>query len=533
MQIEHERRKLLIQQWRSASQSTQSSQPSPPTPARRRPNRPIPQPPERQHSPSTARRCFRAQHIADGLSPPPRRAHSAQPYLPHESRQINGERDWHDSSMSPIKRPQSAGAVWKNNPKVTHFQKPKKSLDANENQRTSSQRDLEQMTESNSDDSQITYNPTFQTHSPAHSVKVTTGSQPYIAQIITYPMSQQVTPPSPPKYIAPPEEYQDPQTNPSDNKFPNVPRNVTAGQIANQPPIYYIHGTANTNSNPAPDLVQQRQQTAIHLQQYVAMKQAQQQMYTYFQRSPHTVYPNVDHPQRVADPNRVYEQNEEGFIPPYGEHPVMRPHSAPGPAGVMRPVAMAPGFKPSGDGSQMIQMSVWSHMTPVVSSMGPWMSTQMAQHEVQYYHQGPYVQNVYRPNSAGSAGTLTRYHKEKQTPIDFSSANSISKNNLCQSINLVRQKPVGQIVSLGGQELTVCQNANDSSSPASVSTDSGVSPGNNGTGSKNSVFSASPGSNVPKETTSLNNTVETKNKKNKSIPFNVRTLKNSKSLDST
>lgn len=340
------------------------------------------------------------------------------------------------------------------------------------------------MTESGQDMSQITFNPTFQTHSPAHSAK----QQPYKAQILSYPMSQQVTPPSPPKYIAPPEEYQDPQNNTIDPKL-NTQKQATTTQINSQS-IYYIHGNTTTNINP--DLAQQRQQTAIHLQQYVAMKQAQQQMFTYIQRGPHTVFPNVEY----ANHPRMYENEEYVQY-----HPVMRPHSAPSPLGV-RPVA--PGYS---DGGHLVQMPMWTHAPP---PMGPWVPGQVP--EVQYYPQSQFMP-MYRPHSAGSAGTLTRYKKEDD-------------GKMCQSINLVRQKPIGQIVSLPGQELTVCNNVSDSPSPASVSTDSGVSPGNSAPSSKNSVFSA------PSCGSDTNSAVENKSIKKNKTHQSARSLKNSKSLDS-
>lgn len=505
IQIENERRKILIDQWRSTSLSTHSSplQPSPPTPARRRVPRPIPPPPERQNSPGSGRRCYR-QHVPDSMSPPPRRSHSAQSHHAPDPRQINGD-NWHDNTKSPVKRPQSAGANWKNNPKVTPYnQKPRKN-EANEYR---AHHNNPESQGPGQDMSQITLNPTFQTHSPAHSAK---SQQPYIAQIISYPISQQVTPPSPPKYIAPPEEYQDPQNNAIDNQTkPNTQRQSPVSQVSNQPHIYYIHG--NSTTAVAQDIAQQRQQTAMHLQQYVAMKQAQQQMFTYLQRSPHTVFPNIDYSQNPP-PNAMYEGHE--FVGQY-PHPAMRPHSAPTPVGVVRPMPVAPGFSPMADGSHMVQMPMWPHMPPVVSTMGPWAQGQ-APAEMHYYSQTQFMP-MYRPNSAGSAGTLTRYQKKEPSDSEM-------KNNVCQSINLVRQKPIGQIVSLPGQELTVCNNVSDSPSPASVSTDSGVSPGNSVPSSKNSVFSTPPSS--TSDTFSLDN----KSKKNKTVQPS-RSLKNSKSLDS-
>ncbi|CAK1548101.1 unnamed protein product [Leptosia nina] len=491
VRLEKERRKKLIDMWRSASQSTQSSQsqPSPPTPARRRIHRPIPpQPPER-HSPGTARRCYRQQHVPEGMSPPPRRAQSAQSHHPHDPRHVNGD-NWQDPTKSPVKRPQSAGANWKSNPKVAPYQKPKKN-EVNENQRAA-QKDIDSQSDT-SQDSQITYNPTFQTHSPAHSAK-----QPYIAQIISCPISQQVTPPSTPKYIAPPEEYQDPQNNTLDNKY--AQKQPQVAQTNTQSNIYYIHGNASTTTQ---DLAQQRQQTAFHLQQYVAMKQAQQQMFSYLQRGPHTVFPNVDYSQ-IPHP-RVYEGEE--YAPQYAHaHPAMRPHSAPTPVGVVRPMAVAPGFAPLPDGSHMVPVPMYMHMPPVVSTMGPWIPGQGA--EMQYYPQTPFMP-MYRPNSAGSAGTLTRYHKKEAIETD---------GKMCQSINLVRQKQVGQIVSMPGQELTVCNNPSDSPSSASVSTDSGVSPGNSAPSTKCPAFT---------DSFALDN-----KKKVKAAPYSTRPLKNSKSLDS-
>lgn len=495
IRLEQERRRLLIDQWRSASLSTHSSlsQPSPPTPARRRVTRPMLQPPDRQNSPGPARRCYRQQHIPDGMSPPPRRAHSAQSHH-QDTRQINGD-NWQDPSKSPVKRPQSAGANWKNNPKVAPYNQKSKKNDEH-------RKDAE-ISGSSQDVSQITYNPTFQTHSPAHSVK----QQPYIAQIVSYPMSQQVTPPSPPKYIAPPEEYQDPQNNITDTKHNNQKQALSA-QGTTQPHIYYIHGNSTTALNQ--DLAQQRQQTAIHLQQYVAMKQAQQQMFTYLQRSPHTVFPNIDFSQNTSQ-TRMYD---EEFTAQYG-HPPLRTHSAPTPVGVVRPVPMpvAPGFGIP-DAANIVQMPMWPHMAPVVSTMGPWIQGQVPP-EMQYYPQSQFVP-MYRPTSAGSAGTLTRYKRDTSDG---------EVKNVCQSINLVRQKPIGQIVSLPGQELTVCNNMSDSPSPASVSTDSGVSPGNSVSNSKNSSF------NTASSGTGDTFNIIDKNKKTKSVQQNSRSLKNSKSLD--
>ncbi|XP_068628802.1 uncharacterized protein tow [Battus philenor] len=498
VRLEQERRRILIEKWRSASQSTQSSQtqPSPPTPARRRIARPMPQPPERQNSPGAVRRCYRQQHVPEGMSPPPRRSHSAQSQHPPEPRPINGD-NWHDPSKSPVKRPQSAGANWKSNPKVAPYSQKTKKTETNEHQRIN-QKEAE--CEISPETSQITYNPTFQSHSPAHSAK---GQQPYIAQIISYPKSQQVTPPSPPKFIAPPEEYQDPQNNVIDNKYNNVQKPPPVTQ-PNQSPIYYIHG--NTTAGFSQDLAQQRQQTAIHLQQYVAMKQAQQQMYSYLQRGPHTIFPNVDYTQTP----RMFEGEE--FAAQYG-HPALRPHSAPTPVGVVRPMPVAPGFKPLPDGTHMVQMPMWTHMPPVVSTMNPWVPGQVPP-EMQYYPQSQFYP-LYRPHSAGSAGTLTRYHKKEASDGDV--------KNVCQSINLVRHKQVGQIVSVPGQELSVCNSASDSPSPASVSTDSGVSPGNSAPSSKTSVFSGPSGDCVPNP--------PDKGKKAKPSP-SLRSLKNSKSLDS-
>nr|XP_026484807.1 uncharacterized protein LOC113392535 isoform X1 [Vanessa tameamea] len=507
VRLERERRKKLIDQWRSASLSTQSSQsqPSPPTPARRRMPRSIPQPPERQNSPGSIRRCYRQQHVTEGMSPPPRRAHSAQSHHPPDSRQINGD-NWHDPTKSPVKRPQSAGSTWKSNPKVAPYnQKPKKN-EVNENQRTN-QKDADSSANASHDISQITYNPTFQTHSPAHSAK---SQQPYIAQIISCPMSQQVAPPSPPKFIAPPEEYQDPQNHMADNKYSASQKQAhNQSQMNPQSQIYYIHGNPSTNVSNPQDLVQQRQQTAFHLQQYVAMKQAQQQMFTYLQRGPHTVFPNVDYAQ-IPNP-RIYEGEE--FTGQYG-HPALRTHSAPTPVGVVRPMPIPPTFSPLPDGSHMVQMPMWPHMPPVVSTMGPWLPGQG--HEMQYYPQSQFMP-MYRATSAGSAGTLTRYHKKETSDGEV--------KNVCQSINLVRQKQIGQIVSMPGQELTVCNSTSDSPSPASVSTDSGVSPGNSAPNSKASVFSQPP---VPSESFTA---VDSKAKKIKTAPF-ARPLKNSKSLDS-
>lgn len=489
--IERERRRRMIERWNSYSQSSQSSQsqPSPPTPARRRMPRPMPM--DRQNSPSSNRRCpnYRPAHVSEGMSPPPpRRSSSAQSHH-QDPRHINGD-NWMDPSKSPVKRPQSAGSNWKNNPKVAPYnQKPKKNED---------QRCYKDMDGSGPDMSQVTFNPTFQTHSPAK-------QQPYIAQIISYPVSQQVTPPSPPKYIAPPEEYQDSQNNVVDPKFntqkqPHITQSTTN---PSQSHIYYIHGsTSNTSLNQ--DLAQQRQQTAMHLQQYVAMKQAQQQMFTYMQRGPHTVFPNIEYTQNLT---RMYETDD--FSGQYA-HPAMRPNSAPTPVGVVRPMPMPvppPGYL---DGTHMVQMPMWPPMAP----MGPWVPGQVS--EMQYYPQSQFMP-MYRPHSAGSAGTLTRYHKKDGDG---------EVKNMCQSINLVRQKPIGQIVSLPNQELTVCNNVSDSPSPASVSTDSGVSPGNSAPSSKNSVFST-PSSSGASDTFSAVD----KTKKSKPIPT-LRSLKNSKSLDS-
>lgn len=441
----------------------------------------MPQAPDRHSSPGASRRCYRQTH--EGLSPPPRRAQSAQCHHVSDPRQLNGDWIRDDPNRSPVKRPQSAGPNWKTNSKIVPCnQKPKKN-EANEHEKTSNSK-FEQRSSSSQD---LTYNQAIQ-HSPAHSVK---PQQPYIAQIVTCPLSHQVIPPSTPKYIAPPEEYQDQHNNlpdPHNNQY-STETTVTQSQSH----IYYIHG----NTNVPQDIALQRQQTALHLQQYVAMKQAQQQMFTYLQRQPHTVFPSVD-PYSQKDPNRMYENDE--FV----QYSTTRPHSAP----VVRQVPVIAGLNPM-DSAHAHQLPMWSPMPQVVST-APWIPGQTQ--EMQYYPQSQFVHNMYRANSAGSAGTLTRYQKV----VD-------DKNNVCQSINLVRQKPVGQIV-VGGQDLAVSSNASDSPSPASVSTDSGVSPGNSVPSSKNSVFSAPPSGTV-KDTV-----VDNKNKKNKTFS---RHLKNSKSLDSS
>ncbi|GBP75852.1 hypothetical protein EVAR_53925_1 [Eumeta japonica] len=200
LRLERERKVALIQQWKATSKSTQSSQsqPSPPTPARRRGPAPAPSPSSDARSPATVRRCCR----------------------------VNGDRDWPPDSPKRT----TATTHWRNNPKVAPYASKKKGLDANDNK-----------------------------------AETDTGSppaQPYIAQIVTYPMSQQVTSQTP-QYIAPPEQYQDPEET-------------------SRLPLYFVP------ASPHPEqIAQQRHQTAIHLQQYVAMKQAQQHMFSYYQRAPH------------------------------------------------------------------------------------------------------------------------------------------------------------------------------------------------------------------------------------------------------
>ncbi|KAI8429469.1 hypothetical protein MSG28_000105 [Choristoneura fumiferana] len=446
IQREQEHRSMIIERWVSFTQSRQASVSSltPPSQVKRRLTRSVAKASERHGSPSTSAQCYRRE------SPPNRRSHSAQT---QESRPSTS--DW-DPNKSPVKRSLSAGSNWKSNSKVAPFPKPKDKKDDAE--------------PSCSKDSQFTYNPTFQNHSPAH-----TKNQPYIAQISSYPLSQQVTPPSPSKFIAPPAEYQDPGTS---------ERLMTVAQVNTQSQIYYKQGNGNTT----PDIVQQRQQTAIHLQQFVAMKQAQQQMFmTYMQRSPHAVLPNVEYQ------NQPRMDEGEELAAQYG-HPGLRPHSAP----------HRPGFSIS-DVSHS-HMPMWSPLPPVMTT--PWVDGQVPP-EMQYYPQSQFVP-MFRANSAGSAGTLTRYHKKEESEKSV-------------SISVVRGKPVGQIVSVGGQELAVSSAVSDSPSPASISTDSGVSPGTSVPSSKSS-FSTTP------PTTSANDTFDPKPKKTKVAPV-TRAPKLSKSLD--
>lgn len=432
-------------------------------------------PADRQSSPGAGRRCCR--QLPDGASPPPpRRAHSAQANHPEQRYSPDWLRD--ELNKSPNKRPQ-----WKNQVKPCNH-KPKRN-DINENQRINKTETVSSQESSS-----------FTSHSPTHSVKV---QQPYLTQILAHP--SQLSPPATPKLIAPPEEYQDPQNDQPENK--NEASRQT-GQQGSQPAIYFIPG--NSTQNLAQDLQQQRQQTAFHLQQYVAMKQAQQHMFTYIQRGPHTVFPGVEYTQ--IDPSKAHEYEEY-----YSSSTVttVRPHSAPT---TMRP---RPGPVPPGYRGHTPPTQMWTPLPAVLSSMGPWAPSHLPQ-DLAYYPQSQYL-NMYRPNSAGSAGTLTRYKDKK-----------VEKDNVCQ-INLVRQKPVGHIVT-GGQELTVCSTSSDSASPASVSTDSGVSPGNNVP--KNTIFTPPqpPPSTSHKETHNhVATVVATKNKKNKTT-FG-RSLKNSKSLDSS
>ncbi|XP_048006347.1 uncharacterized protein LOC125241773 [Leguminivora glycinivorella] len=450
IQEEEERKRRLIEHWCSFSQSSVCT-PSPPTPAaRRRMTRSVSRASERQCGPAAAPHAQAYQE-----SPPARRAHSGQP---HESRPSTSA-EW-EHNKSPMKRTQSAGPCWRGAPKVAPMPKPK-----------GDKRD--EPVAGCSKDSQITYNPTFQNHSPAHSAK----GQPYIAQLVSYPMA---APASPTKFIAPPEEYQDPDVS-------SVDRQITVTQVNSQTQIYYIHGNAAATGAP-PDIVQQRQQTAIHLQQYVAMKQAQQQMFSsYMQRSPHAVFPGEGYPPNAP---RMYEGEE--LAAQYG-YPGPRPQSAP----------------------HRGHVDVAHTHTPVWNPLPPVMSTQWAggvvPPEMQYYPQSQFVP-MFRATSAGSAGTLTRYHK-KEDP-----------EKAVQSINVVRGKPVGQIVAVSGQELAVSSAVSDSPSPASVSTDSGVSPGTSAPSSKSSFGSTPP-------TACANDTFEPHHKPKKNKSTVNRSLKVSKSLD--
>ncbi|XP_063633341.1 uncharacterized protein LOC134804278 isoform X1 [Cydia splendana] len=452
IQEEEERKRRLIEHWCSYSQSGQSSvcTPSPPTPAaRRRMTRSVSRASDRQCGPSTSQECHRQE------SPPTRRTHSGQAHEPRPSTSA----EW-DPNKSPMKRTQSAGPCWRGAPKVGPMPKPKGDR-------------KDEPVAGCSKDSQITYNPTFQNHSPAHSSK----SQPYIAQLVSYPLA---APASPTKFIAPPEEYQDPDVS-------TVDREITMTQVNSQSQIYYIHGNAAA-TGAHPDIVQQRQQTAIHLQQYVAMKQAQQQMFSsYMQRSPHAVYPGGEYPPNTP---RMYEGEE--LAAQYG-YPGPRPQSAP----------------------HRGHVDVGHMHTPVWNPLPPVMTTQWAggvvPPEMQYYPQSQFVP-MFRATSAGSAGTLTRYHKKEDS------------EKTVQSISVVRGKPVGQIVAVSGQELAVSSTVSDSPSPASVSTDSGVSPGTSAPSSKSS-FSSTPPTTIANE----NFEPHPKPKKNKSTTN--RSLKVSKSLD--
>lgn len=433
IQIEEERRSLLLQHWRSVSRSA-TSQPSPPTPARRR-TRVVPQTIDRQSSPAIGRRYIWGP--ADGQSPSPqhRRAHSAQSQHQHECQHMNGERDWSGSNSPPIRRLRTPADTWDSNPKPNFY---RQNLDANDNQSPSSQRDEESSTYARSPREEQQ-----QQHEP---------SQPFIAQIIPGVATS-------PRCIPPPEQYRD------------------CAQ-------------------------QRRQQTALHLQHYVAMKQAQMQMHAQLQRAPHTVFPHVEFGLRQADTVR-----------PFVLDPVVgRPHSAP--HGMHQ-------------GSQAIQVAVW-----------PWPPPRVPPPPVAAPYWAP---SQPRPRSAGSAGTLTRYHKDRPSPTEGPS----SWNNSCQTMNLVRHKPVGQIA-MDGRELSVCHQNSNESGTLSGADDASISSSNGamslpypGINAPSPIPTLPNDSGTPTSTISViqtahvfNTAYEVRNKKKKDVPFGTKPFKNSKNLDS-
>lgn len=430
IRLEQARISSLMSQWESASQtSSLCNYPSPPTPSKRKMGFQDRQnskqgsqsiAPDKPRSPDI-RRCIKGQ-----MSPPTRRC---QP--PYQQDVVDKPFDQTNRSASPVVVTQQQ--MWKPNVFPTKLPSQKSLEDDSRSYSPGhlTQREIHQSygvtseTYMDRESSQITYNPTFQSHSPAHKPQV---PQPYIAQIITYPMSQQaVAYHNAQKYITQPGITY--QQQPAIQRYPGRAQPDNNPQAV-QPNIYYIAPTAMMPTPQMPEPAQiltPKQQTALHLQQYVAMKQAQQAMAFGTQRMPadfgNYCAGSAESPASFA--RKMYERQEEGYSLNYnmtlGRTPNM-PKIVPGQS-LRQPVPIVPNVQ---------RVSGFQNRPGCTASLG---------------------RNFQKTGDQSASVNLQSMQSSQMQSVPVNSRSSVSITGV--------QKTVGQIVPMGGQDLVIYQNVDD------------------------------------------------------------------------
>lgn len=377
-----------------------------------------------------------------------------------------------DRSSPPTKRNQTAAPNWKTNTKsATYNPKSGQKIESYDDQRCYSpsllsQREIHQSygvssdyLDSSRDTSQITYNPTFQSHSPAHGPNKMGNTQafnpqPYIAQIITYPMSQQaVSFHNASKYISQPSTY---QQQPGTSGVQRYPGRAQLGANQAQPNIYYIAPPSMVPQSMQDQMLSQKQQTALHLQQYVAMKQAQQAL-AYSPRIPGGQTPQDFSPYSTSPSDtsvytrKMYDDNYSlNFIrqQQVNQKAQLQTQS-------MRQISPSIVQLQQNIG-QGINMPQYNQMVQRAQSV----------QNMQVFQNRPGCTASLGRNQSLSQKDLMsaeRYGLTNTTSNTSSPQNNVSiRNNVCQSLNIMTQKTVGQIVPVGNQDLVIYQNVLDS-----------------------------------------------------------------------
>lgn len=493
--MEQTRISALLMHWESASQtSSQCNHSSPPTPSRRKHNSQDRQlvkqgSLDKPRSPDVRRYLNKGQgrpsQPTSPASPPSRRSHSTPPstYTCNQSEDKQEKLLYDNRTGSPIKRSPIPANTWKTNQKIPQFtpKPPGQKVDPCEDQRCYSpnlltQREIHQsygvsqeyIETTRETSSQITYNPTFQSCSPSHvpvkqsPIAQTLPPQPYIAQIITYPMSQQAVAyqNATQKYISQtptyqPQPIQQPQPGPSITQQRYPGRAQPGIQQTSQQSIYYIAPTAMTPPPLPPEqILTPKQQTAIHLQQYVAMKQAQQAM-GYNQRIPggQTIH---DFGQYCPSPNespgnynrKLYDRTDESYSLNFmtvGRQPISQ-----------KAVLQSQTLRQTSPGIAQLQQSV--AVSPNVQQYATLIRS--SNNAGGFQNKPGCTASLGRSQSLNQKDTITaeRYGISSPTTVISPQNNVAIRNNLCQSLNIVTQKTVGQIVPSGNQDLVIYQN---------------------------------------------------------------------------
>lgn len=428
-------------------------------------------------------------------SPPSRRSHT--PQLTYQSSQeytdkSDSPKQSFDSRTSPpTKRNQTAAPNWKTNPKsATYNPKSGQKIEPYDDQRCYSpsllsQREIHQSYGvspeylDRSDTSQITYNPTFQSHSPSHKVGNSQGfnPQPYIAQIITYPMSQQaVSFHNATKYISQPSTYQ--QQPGTSGVQPRYPGRAQIGPNPAQSNIYYIAPTAMM---PQDQILTPKQQTALHLQQYVAMKQAQQAL-GYGPRIPGAQIP-TDFSQYSTSPTDTTTYTRKMYDDTYSLNYMARQQQVNQKAQIQQPRQIAPSIVQL---QQSMNMPQYNQMVQRAQSV----------QNMQVFQNRPGCTASLGRNQSLSQKDLMVGDRYGTSNTSSPQNNVTVRNNVCQSLNIMTQKTVGQIVPMGSQDLVIYQNVIDGDSNRKRITDSNSSLVSNvdNNGSSNKASDGIPGS---------------------------------------